>query len=358
MGAYAALKQKKLRELGYEAGAGELSLKIAAASRDEFLDGFMGLRPLKFSEAKAADTRFGIPIPIPHFLRAEGELQVRPKPFGKCQLTIRDDQYADPIIFRGEMYGPPAEWLAPDELQTLIRTPLFDLRFSATGVKRPAMVKMKLIMNLDGEKIRNARLPASDWSNFYKFLAGATDNSVSVEMSVAKGKAGPLCGSLSMSLEGTPAETWPAAVSACIAAERVLRATGWPRTKLSISKIGESGDKLEVVEALLDDSSFLGPLSFRTSTLSGLSEGDIYEVLYVDDIDLGSHSVVYAVVAEMIASMGHEGVDWRSKTLKLKTIARVKTASSQLRQFVDRARRETGLQSVIPSGSFSSLNAC
>lgn len=353
MGAYAEAKQRKLKSLGFEPGHMELELKIEATSRQEFVDGFLGLKPLKYVGASASETRFGITMPIPDLIPSDGEINVQPKPFDKCKLIIRDGPASDPIIFTGDLYGPPAGLLPPGELQTLIRTPLFDLRFRASGIKPPAKVQMKLTMRVDSQKIRKARLSATDWSNFYNFLATAADHPVGVEMIVGKGKRGPLAGMLDLELKGTPAESWPMAASVCSAAERVLRKAGWPGTKLGIEEIGKAEEKLEALRAILDHPSTLNPMTFISPKLPGLSDGDTYEVLYVDGFELGSHTLAYAVKASMVASHRENDVQWTSRELTLTKLERVRTRRRELEQFLERAKREAGLEAVLVDSNFS-----
>lgn len=352
VGTYAEAKQRKLKNLGFEAGHMELKLSIEAMNRQEFVDGFLGLKPLKYVGASASETRFGINIPVPDLIPSDGEINVLPKPFDQCKLIIRDGPTADPIIFKGDMYGPPSDLLAPGELQTLIRTALFDLRFSATGIKPPAMVNMKLTMRLDGKKIRKARLSAAEWSAFYNFLAAAADHPVGVEMVVGKGKKGPLSGMLDLNLKGTIAENWPSAASVCSAAERVLRKTGWPGTKLAIEDLGNAEEQLEAIRGLLDDPSSLNPLTFLSAKMPGLKDGVRHQVLYVHGFELGAHSIVYAVKADMVASHRKDDVEWTSRELTLMKLERVKARKRELEQFLERAKREAGLQGLLVDRGF------
>ena len=352
MGSYATEKQKKLKNLGFESGHMDLELKIQAESFSEFVDGFLGLKPLRYSSVSTVETRFGISIPIPNQMPSEGELHVQPKPIDQCKLIIRDGPTADPMVFKGAMYGPPARVLPPGELHALIRTELFDLRMVAPDITPRAKVKMNLRMHINGAKIRKARLPASSWSAFYNFLAAANDHPVSVEMVLGKGRKGPLSGMLDINLSGTPAESWPFAASVCNAAERVLRKAGWPGTKLSIKDISDTEEKLEAVCALLDDPSSLTPLSFVTSPMEGVREGDTHQMLYVDRFELGLHSLAYAVNAEVVASLKEDGIEWTSRALTVTKLERTRTRERELQQFLTRAQREAGLEGLLVNRGF------
>lgn len=345
MGAYAADKQEQLNSLGFEAGRLQGTFQLRAKNRQEVVDAFLGLQPIEVLDVSAAETRFGISIPIPNFFpEGGGELRVLPRPFNRCTIIVRDPAEPRPFKFKAEMFGPPSQLLAPGELQTLFRAPLFDLRLSAEGIAPARMVNLSLTLNIDGERIRRSRVSAGDWRDFYGFVAASQDHEVTIEIQPRKGP-GPLDGTIRLNTpkgEGN----WAGAANLCRIAEEVFERAGWPGTKLAIDDISAAWERLNFLDALMSDPSILGPLRFTSANFEGLPTGERHRMLYIDGIKFGNVTIAYAVDCMMVASPREDEIDWASESLSLLMLRRIKSEKRAFDSFADAARRQASTSAI------------
>jgi hypothetical protein len=338
MAAYSEAKQQQLKSLGFEAGHMDLTVQFSTGDREEIADAFLGLRPIGIAGASAVETRFGIPIPIPEFIPGGGEMHILPKSFGRCTILIHDQVETRPFRFQGDMFAPPKQLLESGEIQTLIKTKLFDLRFRASGISPPGNAHLTVVLTTSGEKLRKAKVAASEWGNFYGFLAAAADHPVRIEMVTSKGP-GPINGSLDLDQSD---DSWAPSAKLCKIAERVFERAGWPGTKLSIEQIGEAWERLEVLDKIITNPSAVGPLAFTSSEFKGATDGAEYRGLFVDCISFGEISLAYALDSQMVAALKAGEVEWKSRELSLFQLRRIRSRQRDYDRFVEDARRALG----------------
>lgn len=342
MSAYAEAKQRQLDTLGFEHGHMDVSVKLAG-NRQEITDAFLGLRPIQVTGATAVETRFGIPIPMPDF-PSDGEWHFSPKSFGHCTMLIYDDPAKRPFRFKGQMYSVPKQLLPENELQNLIRTKLFDLRFKATVPPNDggsSSINMAVTLVIDPERLRKIRVPAEEWYSLYGFLAAAQAHPVRIEM-VTKKKIIP---NGTFTIHQSDAD-WAAAAKFCKVAERIFEAAGWRGSKLAIEDIWQGGERLAVLDALTTNPSLVGPLTF-TTIANEIEDGSEHAALYIDSIPFGEFSIAYAIRGQMVASVRDQEVVWESKELSLYQVRRIRSRQRDFDQFSEAVRRQIADENII-----------
>ena len=75
---YIARKTTELASLGYDDSSRIVSVTIQLATMEEFVDGFLGLRPLTSISFRTSERRFGIELPLVSYEGVWGELRITP----------------------------------------------------------------------------------------------------------------------------------------------------------------------------------------------------------------------------------------------------------------------------------------
>lgn len=102
MADYAVRKKGQLDGLGFEGGGMRIETMLAIKSREELIDGFLGLRSLDFETLTGSETRFNIELPVPHLNLRSGTLNITPEGQERCTITLHP--HGDPMgaaVFSG-----------------------------------------------------------------------------------------------------------------------------------------------------------------------------------------------------------------------------------------------------------------
>lgn len=134
-GSYTIEKQRQLAELGYERGQFEAEA-IAFIDGPQHLNNvLLGLTPLKPTQLRVFDARFGIRLPYKGTLFDDlDELVLTPPSLGPCVVSIRGIGFGRAARFDATMFiGPPIDATVGPEL--LIRYTDFLVRMTRAGAR-------------------------------------------------------------------------------------------------------------------------------------------------------------------------------------------------------------------------------
>jgi hypothetical protein len=122
--AYMAQKHDQLRNLGFEPHRYTGSFSITAASEDELLNVFLGLRKAQDSRFAVDEVRFG--IPLAQIRETSATLEIKPESHGLCEFvmtsSVGDRRRA---IFEAELYIARTTPQGPWKIR--IHSPLIEL---------------------------------------------------------------------------------------------------------------------------------------------------------------------------------------------------------------------------------------
>ena len=106
---------------------------------------------------------------------------------------------------------------------------------------------------------------------------------------------------------------------------------------------------LFLFDALINDQSGLDPLTFSTAPSIDFDGSQTHEAVYFTTLQVGSHLMAYAVSAVMEGTTTEEGIDWRSRSLTVRDVSRIKDSDQAYRQYLEGARRRLGIEHYRPS---------
>lgn len=133
---YIVRKREELATLGYHDTSFTGSVTIAAASIDDVVDGFLGLKPLELKSFQHAETRFGIELPLVDMPATDGKLFISPTTPRSCRLIVRRGPTDPPAVLDGEWRSPAIPGLPVEHLRMMFRHPLLDVTVSFGASKK------------------------------------------------------------------------------------------------------------------------------------------------------------------------------------------------------------------------------
>lgn len=350
MGAYAIAKQRQLKELGF--GKDRLTMTTSfQADEDEVLDAFLGLRKLSNVTVETLETRFGLALPFPDKGRIEdGELEITPQPFDRCEIVGRDTGDGREFRFRGDIYGLPAPMLTAGRFRFLARTPMFRLLI---GGKLGDKMSMKISLTLETEQIAKMKVSAAEWGTLHGFLVALGRNQLELTVQIGKSEP-PIVSPVTTQIDPATVGQWAAGERIASAADRALSAAGWPATKLSLQTLVEASKALDLLDALINRPGDLSPMNFTMRSKLGaeaIAFGKSTETLYFSLIGLEGHFLVYVATIDLVPEPDGDRICWTGSNYRFRDIARIKATEPAYKRFIADTQRRTGIASFFATGT-------
>ncbi len=341
---YTQLKQKQLDDLGFDADRITMSTTVVGEDAHALTDAMLGLRPLDARDVSASETRFGISLPVPELQAKTARFEVKPSPMDKGFLIARGA--GETFRFKLDIFGVPKGILPPREFKNLLRADLFDLLMWGEATQSGKWT-FKLNITTDARRTARARISAREWADFYGFVTAMFDGPVETEIHQTRLDE-PLTGTMTLSErdgEGDPSN-FIQVLQLARAARRVLDATDWPGTKISLAQMRDAGWAFRVLDMLISAPEKVTPLTFNTA--SDYAAPDLRgSVLYASQFELGPHNIAFAVMAECRATVNGDSAEWVSEQLKFVGADRIKRSASDYKRFVERMQRATSVQELV-----------
>lgn len=342
VGDYIQRKQAALRDLGFEQGHMTLQTTLQAESMDAITDAFLGLAPIEAIGISAAETRFGIALPIPDMTHASATLKFSPRPHDTCKITVRLPD-GKSVSFKGEMYGVPRE-IKVDHVKLRIASELFSFVLRADEVKVGGLANFTLDLTIERDNIRKAKLPGRDWAAFYSFMDGLARERLPIEIKPLKSKVAALSGQIELNrLEGHDENEYAYAARITAAAADMFKRANWPGAKLRIEEIGDAGRPLFALQRLVEKPEELSPLSFATPAAAA-TDGQELEMLYFNYVLFGQQVLAYAASSIVTARIEDGLAHWKGGALTFRDVVRIQARPGDFKKFMAKIERITGIQ--------------
>ncbi|GHC97296.1 hypothetical protein [Novosphingobium pokkalii] len=351
MGAYAITKQRQLKELGFSKDRLTMTTSFEVEDEDAVFDAFLGLRTISNVSVKMQETRFGLALPLPGTGAIEdGELEITPQPFDRCEVSGRDTGDGREFRFQGDVYGLPAPMLAAGRFRFLVRTPMFRLHIGGTVGDRTSM---KISLNLETERIAKLKVSAAEWARLHGFLVALGRNRLELTVRIGKSKP-PIVSTVTTQIDPETVGQWAAGERITAAADRALAAAGWPATKLSLQGLVQASKELNVLDALINRPESLSPMNFIMAPKPGgptIAWGRPEETLYFNLIDLGNHLLAYVATIDLVPEPDGARIRWTGSNYRFRDVARIKATEAAYKRFIADTQRRTGIQGYFAKGT-------
>ena len=173
--AYIVKKAKQLDELGYPDNRHKLTMTIYADSYDEFVEGFLGLRPLRASKVQHFETRFGIPILTRDTHDQRAELSIQPSEPRLGRAVFRG-KATKPAIFDGDVRVPGIPSLPEKHFRVCFKCALFTMTIP--------LGEGRFNVKFEADTPEARCLSIDEWLNFHRLMQLFAEPGVSVQLTL------------------------------------------------------------------------------------------------------------------------------------------------------------------------------
>ncbi|MCA1868601.1 hypothetical protein HW571_23410 [Agrobacterium genomosp. 3] len=323
--AYAAAKRTELQTLGYEPGAKNVSMTLKLEPGDELADVMLGLIPAKATNLRARHTRFGITLDAEEFpAEAEAEIRISPLPFDTCEVSVRRNRLAEPAIFSGQIYAPPARSIKDFAVRIVTESLEINFRgqefkFRATSVFPETTLKT-----------------AAEWRNYFLMADALSTTGATIEVRPSDGKMGVISHRIENSLSSETVE-WARgglAISDMLLA-LMRRAGAASGPSFTMNEMVEQQDLISFVFEILNGNDLPEPLKIGAEKSVVDHYGAITDAVHINYVALGSSMLV--MIIDLTLEYDHSASKYVSTKVELRQLIVLATAS-----YLDFVRKEAG----------------
>lgn len=354
MADYARLKELQLSQLGFEAGRFKLRAKVEVSSVDEAIDGFLGLAPLKVTEATRFDTRFGIDIettsaPWPTSFDEEPlVMKMRPERADRCTIAVSRTGWNDELIMKGEIFVLPAHVLGPDRFVMEARSSLLRIRVDVgTGTAGST----DTIVFAAVEEVETIAVTAAEWAVYFRLASWAHAHALTVKIKPQRTNGPPAVqGGAGAEPDLRAAKVMSEMANDADIVEWAMLKALAPGTKMTSEDMQTAAQGLELLQAIERRPETVEPLRFTTGAGVSMDASEKHEMLFLDCVPLGSVAIAFAVKTTVTAAPGGDVVEWESGPLQLTHVRKIKTTERAFAKFAREATKLTGVRRLFGPG--------
>jgi hypothetical protein len=339
---YSVRKSEQLERLGFEERPFKIKMKIAADGIGDLVDIFLGLKKnASASEIEASVTRFGVALPEPGHSEEDALISIEPSSFDTCNIIVRRDFFAQPCIFKAEVFLPPLPNLPAEHFKVLIKSEFLSLLFAKNS------------WSIQAHAIDTPQAPSA-WASYWRLAHALSSGTGTIEITA---DAHPINRTLDITdkADGPSPSQCAFMVAMWDKVISIFKFAGISDDCLvSHSVIDGNLQKIDFVYQLINSQSISTRASFTTELREVLPNNLALDMLYIDYIELGGITLAYFGVASVIGTVGDVEIVWQAKTLSLKKIAQIRLGRVQYDQMAEAAAKEMGCvniwkQEFIPS---------
>lgn len=345
MSEYGRQKERQLRDLGYERGRMTLHTTFQADSLDEVVDGFLGLRPLRLTEATQFDNRFGIPLEGTSLPWAgpsnllDASISFKPPKLDDCVVFATRDRDGATLDFKAGVFTVPSGVVGPDRLVIEARGKLIRVRVDTNPPDGRACLVFASVPGIE-----DIRATAADWAIYYRVGAWAMTERMSFKFQGRRiGEMPSIKSRMPTPSKDDAAWSERAAEAAEIVEWAVLKARA-PGTKLTSTELLQAAADLAVIRGIEQAPHMVSPLTFVTTGPTLEPPQPTYDMLYLNSVSLGENEIAYAARTTMTVTAAATGHRWVSGPLQLAHVCKIKAGDEAFRRFTREARKVTGVQ--------------
>jgi hypothetical protein len=346
MDRYAESKLCQLSELGYERGGIQLQTTLTAETREELINGFLGLSSLRVAELTHVDNRFGIPIALP-IVPSPGHgfaAKLKPKKRGRCTIVAERRSDGAQLEMEGDLFVLAGELVGPERVIIEARTNLLRIR---TDVRQHA--GDIVFASIDG--FAEIRATASEWVSYFRLGAWSIRDAVTIELKTKRNDGPPpLIGGCDPTPDLAEAEHYERMTELAEIVEWALTAAGAPGTKLTSEELLSASSDLATLRAMKLKPAEVPGFTFTSSRPPQASRNGTYDLLYVNTVPLGEWLIAFSAKTTATTSLEDEQTAWHTGALHLELVRKIKNDSGGWAKFVREAKRYSGIASVFGPG--------
>ena len=347
MDRYAETKLRQLSELGYERGGIQLRATVTADTREELIDGFLGLSLLRIAELTHYDDRFGIPIALPMVPRPDGTTfaaKLEPKRKARCTIVAERRSDGARLAMTGDLFFLAGEIVGPERFIIEARTKLLRIRTDVSehggGV---------VFASMDG--FANIRATASEWVSYFRIGAWAIKDALTIELKTKLNDGPPpIMGDCDPTPDRVEAEHYERMTELAEIVEWAMTAAGASATKLTSEELLSAAPDLATLRAMKLAPEKVPSFSFTSPPSPQAPADGSYELLYVNTVPLGECLVAFSARTRATTSVEGEQTAWLTGPMHLELVRKIKNDGGGFSKFVREAKRYSGIPSVFGPG--------
>jgi hypothetical protein len=336
--AYVASKAKELENLGFEKGRYKLKTTLQARNVDEFVEAFLGLRPLQATATESLEVRFGVPLPanlLP--LDAAMKVEIKPKPSDQCTIRVYDQSGGPPAVFSGEVFIPPPINMPAGHFRARICTRFFTLDCQGSSDDKGRVVLATL-----PEVTRASRFSLDDWRNYLRLFTALGGEHTRLEVTPSKAKRFTI--PMSKLIGEEQLAVAQELLLACDHTDHVLLLAGTKGGELSYQDLVALAAEIGMAYQVLTEQPEGVPISF--STPLGQSVYGPFDLLYVNWVRLANVKLAYGAVVTMTATPEADQLIWHPTAVAQPRASEIGDDLQAYRDFIADFKSATGSESV------------
>lgn len=335
LGAYISKKNNQLENMGFEGRPYEMKGTFHLGDVEEIVDAFLGIKKdIRISNLQTFETRFGIKLPD-KTLGETAIANISPSPADHCSISIRRSILDLPVVFEGEIFVPAIPNLPKDKFKALVKSSFFTFEF------KPNRKKTQITSNVD----LSAKHTLQEWLGFWQatkiFAEGAGVIQIAPK---AIGSAMEI--PISCSIAEPSVKTCDSWIGLCEKTSVLLRMAGISyEPQLSMSELAEKDVQVLLISAILSGTN---PLKkFITKQNAQISALNQIEMVCADFVKIGEAVIAYYGVSKFALEHENSQVIWEPINFELKALRDVSNFPNQYEEFLDAAKKVTGIQNII-----------
>ena len=340
---YIRKKQTQIVELGFDSQAFEMTATFHAATKEEYLEAFLGLRSVQISDFQSFDRRFGIKLPITPS-DVSGTIEIKPQPDDQCMVTFvkSDVEKHKPIVFLGELYFLKPPIAQPGDRELLVTTESFRLRISLDG----SMTRGKFIV--DGKQFEQGKLTPSKWRNLFDVGNGVAKGVGTFQIQ-PRNLAGPIVLDIRTPSLGIDSKDFAQISRLCGTLGDIFNKMGLEEPNVAIADITAAASHIVVLNAILSGRpENIGKFQFGTDIPENAREiGGTSIVALLNYLEIGETVIGYAIVADVASTVLEDVMLWKSTTLRSVDYQLLFNGVAAFDDYAERTRQSSGAVGVI-----------
>jgi hypothetical protein len=337
---YSLKKADQLESLGFNLHRYDIKTQLAPMNPTELVDVFLGLKKAEISSVESLETRFDIKIAMPEPRLSKGMLQVSPQEADRCKIIVQRDRVFPPAVFEASVFFPPIPNLPANQCKCLIKSEFFQIILEQSSFKFELPPFKELLSGIE------------EWQNLVRMLISFHKGNCSIIMSSAK-----LPQELTIPVTFKPngnskISEWDInslefLLEALRGLDKVFKLSGAAVQKVTLIEIERVVDKLVIANRLFSESPKLPPLNFYTEGPTGTALPEKFDTIYVSLIPIEETTLAYYAVAEVITEKGADAIVLRFHSVSPRGIRAIRQSPDDYYSFIEKAKKETSIASVI-----------
>lgn len=342
---YEVGKREEYENIGYERGRIRIDGSFPNASRDDIVDGLIGLSDLDMNIELFSDIRFNLPAPIKSLKPGSARFKVLAPKAGDAKITFRHPNVEKPATFAAVTHSIPRGLSPADSIEFVFLNDIFrlDVNMIISG-EASGQVRMNLIFQ--DERVLEAKKTVQEWEDFFRALEMLQYGVTSVDVAL-KGSGLKISSTFPRPMPGNPTGHHRTQRALCVALQEALTLAQAPHAKLGLADIYKRQRELEILHSLLHHPETIVLVEFFAPEPE-LCDSHESDALHFWVVPYGPFSLVHCSRFHIVGKKeGGEWI-WRPEDMQQidvtrQVVATGKSGQKFLDSYVLRMKRLTGV---------------